>query len=78
MMTEAMHTLRKMVGTAFFSRISSTAATKAPFQAPVPGSGIAENRGVGWQPQPLQQGAIPDILGVLRPPIDDIIGWHPE
>lgn len=35
-MADAMHTPRKMVGTASFSRISSTAATKAPVQAPVP------------------------------------------
>ena len=37
----AMHTPRKMAGMAFFSRMSSTAATKAPVQAPVPGSGMA-------------------------------------
>lgn len=36
----AIHTPKKMEGIAFFSRMSSTAATKAPVQAPVPGSGI--------------------------------------
>ncbi len=41
MMAPAMTTPRKMAGTAWRIRISSRAATNAPVQAPVPGSGMA-------------------------------------
>ena len=41
MMHPAMVTPRKMIGTARFKRISSTAAMSAPVHAPVPGNGMA-------------------------------------
>ena len=41
MIPAAIQTPRKIVGIAFFSLMSSIAATRAPVQAPVPGSGTA-------------------------------------
>lgn len=41
--TPAVKTPNIIAGSAFFSRISSKAATSAPVQAPVPGKGIATN-----------------------------------
>ena len=40
-MAAAIHTPKKMEGMALFNRMSSTAATNAPVQAPVPGNGMA-------------------------------------